>query len=185
MPFFDYIFYFFFFSCLGIGGGAYILALLYSPVVGGVARRPQLDALVLGVHADLQLQVLDERRVELGPGGLERRHAVRRDGHLAGLHVGGRLGVGHGTKPRLRFFVYVHVHVVVCKGRLGRGYGGGGAVGGQGVHSVEREARCLVILVYGWERRRDRGLLLQRRCWCGHGCLLSDSVLYSSNGYFR
>ena len=62
--------------------------------VRGVLARPQLDGLALHVHAHLQLEVLDERRVDAGPLRLEWRHAVRRDADLAVLDAcRGGLGV--------------------------------------------------------------------------------------------
>lgn len=71
------------------GEGAHeVLALLQGAGVGGVLGGAQLDAPVLHVHAHLQLQVLDEGRVDLGPRALERREAVRGDRHFARLDVG-------------------------------------------------------------------------------------------------
>lgn len=49
----------------------------------GVLGGAELDAFGFGVHADLELEVLHQGDVDLGPGGLEGGHAVRGDGDFA------------------------------------------------------------------------------------------------------
>lgn len=56
-----------------------------STYIRGKARSPELDRAVLHVHANLQLQVLDDRRVNLHPGVLERCKAVGRYGDFSAL----------------------------------------------------------------------------------------------------
>ena len=63
-----------------------VLALLQRPRVDGVLRRAQLHRLALNVHPALQLEVLDEWRVDGRPRLLEGCHSVRRDGDLASFH---------------------------------------------------------------------------------------------------
>lgn len=82
-------------------------SLLNRARVGRHFGRPQLDSLALHVHAALQLEVLDQRRVDLGPGGLEGRHAMGRNGDLAVLHaddIGGG-GFRGGREAGAAFFV--------------------------------------------------------------------------------
>ena len=61
--------------------------------LGRLLGAAQLDDLARRIHADLELEVLDQWRVYLGPLTLERGHAVRRDGDFSligamGLLVG-------------------------------------------------------------------------------------------------
>lgn len=146
------------------GEGAHkVGALLDRAVVGGGLGGAQLDGLALHVHAALQLEVLDQRRVDLGPRGLERRHAVGRDGHLAVLDA-------HGVAPRrgrgeARAALLVHgvVELHVCLG---------------GLLGLLRLCWCCVwgveedvfVLGFGWEG--DVGCWLLRGslegCWRRH-----------------
>lgn len=64
-----------------------ILALLEGTGVRGEFGVSQLNSLILNVHADLQLEVLTERGVDLRPGGFDGGKAVRRDGDFAGFDV--------------------------------------------------------------------------------------------------
>lgn len=66
-------------------GADKVLALLQGAVVEGVLGGAELDGLAARVHADLELEVVDEGRVDVDPVGLERGEAVRRDGDLACL----------------------------------------------------------------------------------------------------
>lgn len=76
-------------------------ALLQRAGVDSLGRSAQLDGLLGHVHAQLQAEVLDERRVDFGPGGLERCHAVWWDADLALFFAGsggrGDFGCEDGT----------------------------------------------------------------------------------------
>lgn len=94
-------------------------ALLDRAVICGDLGGAQLDALALHVHAALELEVLDQRRVDLGPRGLERRHAVGRDGDLAVLDADGPApGRGRG-EARAALLVHGVVELHLCLGLLG------------------------------------------------------------------
>jgi hypothetical protein len=73
-----------------------VCALLQSTSVVGESACAELDILVLGVDSALQLEVLNQGRVDLGPCVLQGSPAVRRYGDFAGfgadVGVGGLLG---------------------------------------------------------------------------------------------
>ena len=71
------------------------------------------------------MQVFDEGRVNLGPGGLERGHAVGRDGHFAGLYSEGGGGCGGGVGGEVAgagIVVYLHGSVFDLWVLLSRGF---------------------------------------------------------------
>lgn len=150
------------------GEGAHeVGALLDGAGVGGDLGGAQLDALALHVHAALQPEVLHERRVDLGPGGLEGRHAVRRDGHLAVLDAHDLGGPGGGREARPALLVQVvdlHVPIARGVGRLVVGEEEGGGVCRGGVEEV------FVVLWVGGEGDGGGRLILGSRlegggCW--------------------
>jgi hypothetical protein len=74
-----------------------VFAFLEGVGAGGVARGAKLDGAGFRVHPYLQVEVLDQRGVDLRPGVLEGCHAVRWDGDFAGLDsVDGWGGGGWG-----------------------------------------------------------------------------------------
>lgn len=109
--------------------------------------------------------MLDQRRVDLGPGGLEGRHAVRRDGHLAVLDADdvGRLGGGREAGAALLVHGVVELHIVAGGGIGGFYRGGRVDVGRGGVEDV------FILSVV--KRDVGGGVLLGRSlegCWGGH-----------------
>ena len=105
-------------------GGEEVGALLDGVGVGGELGGAQFDRLLGDVHAHLELEVLDERRVDSGPVVLERCHAVRRDADFAFFSRSGRLGGLFGGEEGLRrggVVVDVHVLCVLLEeGRVGQ-----------------------------------------------------------------
>ena len=141
-----------------------ICALLQSSSIIGEPACAQLDILVLGVDSALQLEVLDQRRVHLGPCVLQGSPAVRRYGDFAGF--GADVGVCGllGCEEWLR----VDGHGCVFGG-LG-GILDGGGVGGADEH--------LVVFVVGY----DGSLVQVLSDFLGRGSLEGGRCRHDGDG---
>lgn len=144
-----------------------ICPLLNGARIGRHFGRAQFHRLTLHVHAALQLEVLDQRRVDFGPGGFERGHAMWWDGHFAVFDADGVVGrgLGGGREAGAAFLVdgVVELHF----GGVFRERGCGGVKRGGGGGGVE-EVFVLGVVCDG----SVEGELLWRRrlegCWGRH-----------------
>jgi hypothetical protein len=137
-----------------------VCTLLQSSSVIGESACAQLDVLVLGVDSALQLQVLDQRRVNLRPCVLQRSPAVRRYSDFAGF------GADVGVCGLLGSEEWLRVDGHGCVFGLLSGVLDGGSVGGADEHLVVFAVGCDGGLIQVLSDFLGGSSL--EGSWCGH-----------------